>query len=125
MLGYSGMLDPAVFMASLEHKFAAKGAEIVELNRKALNKGLEIGCAAKKSCRKEKCMGKYGWDSKIGDLLADDRCVAVFKEILPAALESPLLKLVKGKPVGVVLDSQKKIPQEKRDALKAALEAIE
>ena len=26
---------------------------------------------------------------------------------------------------GVVLDSQKKIPQEKRDALKAALEAIE
>ena len=70
-------------------------------------------------------MGKYGWDSKIGDLLADERCVAVFKEILPAALESPLLKLVKGKPVGVVLDSQKKIPQEKRDALKAALEAIE
>ena len=55
-------------------------------------------------------MGKYGWDSKIGDLLADERCVAVFKEILPAALESPLLKLVKGKPVGVVLDSQKKIP---------------
>ncbi len=49
MLGYSGMHDPAVFMASLEHKFAAKGAEIVELNRKALNKGLEIGCAAKKS----------------------------------------------------------------------------
>ena len=44
-------------------------------------------------------MGKYGWDSKIGDLLADERCVAVFKEILPAALESPLLKLVKGKPV--------------------------
>ena len=43
MLGYSGMLDPAVFMASLEHKFAAKGTEIVELNRKALNKGLEIG----------------------------------------------------------------------------------
>lgn len=70
-------------------------------------------------------MGKYGWDSKIGDLLADERCVAVLKEILPAALESPLLKLVKGKPVGVVLDSQKKIPQEKRDALKAALEAIE
>ena len=68
-------------------------------------------------------MGKYGWDSKIGDLLADERCVAVFKEILPAALESPLLKLVKGKPAGVVLDSQKKIPQEKRDALKAALEA--
>ena len=33
------------------------------------------------------------------------------------ALESPLLKLVKGKPVGVVLDSQKKIPQEKRLSL--------
>ena len=70
-------------------------------------------------------MGQYGWNSKIGDLLKDERCVAVVKEILPAALESPLLKLVKGKEVGVVLDSQKKIPQEKRDALKAALEAIE
>lgn len=70
-------------------------------------------------------MSKYGWDSSIGDLLKDDRCVQVFKDILPEALESPLLKLVKGKAVGVVLDSQKKIPQEKRDALKAALEAIE
>ena len=70
-------------------------------------------------------MGKNGWNSKIGDLLKDVRCVAVFKEILPAALESPLLKLVKGKEVGVVLDSQKKNPQEKRDALRAALEAIE
>ena len=70
-------------------------------------------------------MSKYGWNTPIGDLLADERCVQVFKDILPAALESPLLKLVKGKPVGVVLDSQKKIPQEKRDALKAALEAIE
>lgn len=49
MLGYSGMLDPAVFMASLEHKFAAKGAEVVELNRKALDKGLELGRAAKKA----------------------------------------------------------------------------
>ena len=44
-------------------------------------------------------MGQYGWNSKIGDLLKDERCVAVFKEILPAALESPLLKLVKGKEV--------------------------
>lgn len=70
-------------------------------------------------------MSKYGWNTPIGDLLNDERCVQVFKDILPAALESPLLKLVKGKPVGVVLDSQKKIPQEKRDALKAALEAIE
>lgn len=49
MLGYSGMLDPAVFMASLEHKFAAKGAEVVELNRKALDKGLKLGRAAKKA----------------------------------------------------------------------------
>ena len=56
-------------------------------------------------------MSRYGWDSPIGDLLADERCVAVFKEILPTALESPLLKFVKGKPVGMVLDSQKKIPQ--------------
>lgn len=70
-------------------------------------------------------MSRYGWNSPIGDLLADERCVAVFREILPAALESPLLKFVKGKPVGMVLDSQKKIPQEKRDMLKAALEAIE
>ena len=29
-------------------------------------------------------MGQYGWNSKIGDLLKDERCVAVFKEILPA-----------------------------------------
>ena len=70
-------------------------------------------------------MSKYGWNSTIGELLDDERCVKVFQEILPAALESPLLKLVKGKEVGVVLDSQKKIPQEKRDELKAALEAIE
>lgn len=70
-------------------------------------------------------MSKFGWDSKIGDLLADERCVAVFKDILPAALENPILKLVKGKEVGVVLDSQKKIPQETKDRLKAALEAIE
>lgn len=70
-------------------------------------------------------MSKYGWDTPIGTLLADEKAVAVFKEILPAALESPLLKLVKGKAVGVVLDSQKKIPQETRDKLKAALEAIE
>ena len=70
-------------------------------------------------------MSKYGWDTSIGDLLKDDRCVQVFKDILPEALESPLLKLVKGKAVGVVLDSQKKLSQEKKDALKAALEAIE
>ncbi|MCF0137309.1 MAG: hypothetical protein HUJ66_02980 [Oscillospiraceae bacterium] len=70
-------------------------------------------------------MSKYGWNTPIGELLADEKCINVFKEILPAALESPLLKLVKGKPVGVVLDSQKKISQETRDKLKAALEAIE
>ena len=47
MIGYSDMMDPSIFMASLEHKFAAKGEKVVELNRKALNKGLEIGKAAK------------------------------------------------------------------------------
>ncbi len=49
MIGFSDMMDPAIFMASLEHKFAAKGEAIVELNRKALEKGLEIGREAKKN----------------------------------------------------------------------------
>ncbi|MFR3290524.1 MAG: hypothetical protein ACLTSG_09885 [Lachnospiraceae bacterium] len=50
MLGYSGCSTRRFsWPEPFEHKFAAKGAEIVELNRKALNKGLEIGCAAKKS----------------------------------------------------------------------------
>lgn len=70
-------------------------------------------------------MSKYGWDTPIGELLQDERCVQVFRDILPQALESPMLKLVKGKPVGVILDSIKRIPQERRDQLKAALEAIE
>ena len=47
MLGFSGMMDPEIFMKSLEHKFAAKGDKIVELNRKALYKGYELGLAAK------------------------------------------------------------------------------
>ena len=47
MLGFSGMMDPEIFMKSLEHKFAAKGANVVELNRKALYKGYELGQAAK------------------------------------------------------------------------------
>ncbi|MCF0137310.1 MAG: 2-oxoacid:acceptor oxidoreductase family protein [Oscillospiraceae bacterium] len=47
MLGYSGMLDPDVFMKSLEHKFASKGQEVIELNRKALDAGLAAGRAAR------------------------------------------------------------------------------
>ena len=47
MLGYSGMMDPQVFMESLEHKFASKGDKVVELNRKALYKGVELGKAAR------------------------------------------------------------------------------
>lgn len=47
MLGYSDMMDPAIFMQSLEHKFAAKGEKLVELNRRALYKGIELGKAAK------------------------------------------------------------------------------
>jgi 2-oxoglutarate ferredoxin oxidoreductase subunit gamma len=45
MLGYSGMMSPEIFMRSLEHKFASKGPEVVELNRKALYKGYELGKA--------------------------------------------------------------------------------
>lgn len=33
MIGYSDMMDPQIFMSSLEHKFAAKGAALVELNQ--------------------------------------------------------------------------------------------
>lgn len=47
MLGFSDMLDPEVFMKSLEHKFSAKGEAVVEMNRKALYKGYELGVAAK------------------------------------------------------------------------------
>lgn len=47
MLGYSGMMAPEVFMRSLENKFAAKGEKVVEMNRRALYKGFELGAAAK------------------------------------------------------------------------------
>lgn len=47
MLGYSGMMEPEIFMKSLEEKFAAKGQKVVELNRSALYKGVEIGKSAK------------------------------------------------------------------------------
>ena len=46
MLGYSDMLPPEMFMRSLEQKFAAKGAAVVELNRRALETGLALGRAA-------------------------------------------------------------------------------
>ncbi len=47
MIGYSDMMDPQIFMSSLEHKFAAKGAALVKLNQAALYKGIELGKAAK------------------------------------------------------------------------------
>ena len=47
MIGYSDMLDPEILMRSLEKKFRAKGDAIVELNRRALYKGVELGRAAK------------------------------------------------------------------------------
>ena len=47
MLGFSDMMDPDVFMKSLEHKFAKKGEAVVEMNRKALYRGYELGKAAK------------------------------------------------------------------------------
>lgn len=47
MIGYSDMMDPEILMRSLEKKFRAKGDAIVELNRKALYKGVELGRAAK------------------------------------------------------------------------------
>ena len=47
MLGYSGALDPEVFMASLRHKFESKGEAVVELNRQALYKGIELGRSVK------------------------------------------------------------------------------
>lgn len=47
MIGYSDMMDPKIFMASLERKFASKGEAVVEVNRRALDRGLEIGRAAK------------------------------------------------------------------------------
>ncbi len=47
MIGYSEMMDPKVFMDSLEHKFVGKGAGVVELSRQALYKGVEIGRSAR------------------------------------------------------------------------------
>lgn len=47
MLGFSEMMAPEVFMKSLEHKFAQKGEAVVEMNRKALYKGYEIGQKAR------------------------------------------------------------------------------
>lgn len=48
MLGYSGMMDPEIFLKSLEHKFESKGEAVVEMNRRALDTGLELGRAAAK-----------------------------------------------------------------------------
>ncbi len=47
LLGYSEMMDPKLLMDSLEKKFGDKGEKIVELNRKALYEGVEIGKKAK------------------------------------------------------------------------------
>ena len=47
LLGFSDMMDPDVFMKSLEHKFTKKGEAVVEMNRKALYRGYELGKAAK------------------------------------------------------------------------------
>lgn len=42
-----GIITEEAMIASLEHKFASKKPEILELNRVALQKGIEIGRAAK------------------------------------------------------------------------------
>ena len=47
LLGYSDMMDPQLLMNSLEKKFAKKGEKVVEMNRKALYKGVELGKNAK------------------------------------------------------------------------------
>lgn len=47
--GLARVRDERVDICLGSHKFAAKGAEVVELNRKALDKGLELGRAAKKA----------------------------------------------------------------------------
>lgn len=47
LLGYSEMMDPKLLMDSLENKFGDKGEKIVEVNRKALYKGVELGKNAK------------------------------------------------------------------------------
>ena len=47
MIGFSEMMDPALFMKSLEHEFASKGAAIVEMNRRALYEGYALGQAAR------------------------------------------------------------------------------
>lgn len=47
LLGYSEMMDPKLLMDSLEKKFADKGEKTVEVNRKALYKGVELGKNAK------------------------------------------------------------------------------
>lgn len=47
LIGYTDILDPKVFLASIEKKFAKKSPEIVESNKAALEKGIQIGKAAK------------------------------------------------------------------------------
>lgn len=47
LLGYSEMMDPKLLMDSLEKKFGDKGEKVVEMNRKALYKGVELGRNAK------------------------------------------------------------------------------
>ncbi|NLC73391.1 MAG: hypothetical protein GX684_06440 [Ruminococcaceae bacterium] len=46
MLGFSNMMDPKMLMDSLEEKFESKGDAIVDLNRRALYKGVELGTKA-------------------------------------------------------------------------------
>lgn len=47
LLGYSEIMDPKLLMDSLEKKFGDKGEKVVEMNRKALYKGVELGRNAK------------------------------------------------------------------------------
>lgn len=47
LLGYADVMDPKLFMDSLEKKFESKGEKVVEVNRKALYEGVELGRKAK------------------------------------------------------------------------------
>lgn len=47
LLGYTEILQPDVFLASIEKKFAKKSPDIIRINKMALDEGIKIGKAVK------------------------------------------------------------------------------
>jgi len=53
LMGHTDIMDPEVFMKSIENKFKNKSPAITQLNRAAFEKGLSLGIQAKQPAAQE------------------------------------------------------------------------